>query len=989
GAGVGVTGSGTGTLRLQGTLSNLNAFVAATNVSFITATNAATNVLLTVTVNDDGNTGVDPGASGDGFSEQASTNILLTVTAVNDAPALSVPTSIPCYAGGNCPLTGLSGTDVDDASGAFTLSWSASGGALQAADGGGVTVTGSGTAGLTLSGTLTALNSFIAASNVVFVTPSNLVSDVTVGLVLNDGGQSGLDPGLTGDSSSEQGSASFTLAVAPGVWAVTVPTNGLYQAGDTLEFTVTLSEFVVVDTNGGWPRLVLDIGGTNGFADFVDGSGSNVLTFRHSVQAADHDTNGISVGAAIDLNGGSIVDVSSNSVLTMLRNVPSTAGVLVDGAAPTVVSDSFVMSEDTVLNAPSVLTNDTDLNGDPLTALLVSGATNGVVTLNADGTFTYRPATNFNGVDAFTYQAGDGWLLSTAATVRITVDAVNDAPTLACPLALSCPGPGSCALTGISVSDIDAGVSAARLTIAAAAGTLNAVGGSGVTVTGGGTTSLVLSGLWSDLNLFLAASSVTFTPPPNATNDIPLDVTINDLGNTGADPGASGDANSEAATATLQMAVPPTVVSVTPPTNGVYVAGEALDFAVTVNKVVIVDTNGGFPRLVLDVGGTNRFAHYRDGSGSNVLTFRYMVQTPDRDADGIGVSTNLDFNGGLIVDLASNALPAMLNGVASTAGVLVDGAAPIVGDDAFTMAEDTVLNGSVLANDSDANGDPLSATLVIGPTNGVVSLSTNGTFTYTPATNFHGLDGFTYKVSDGWVYSGVGTVQVSVTNVNDAPLVSIPMADQAGDYTAPFSFTFPAGTFTDVDGDTLTYTATNLPPGIAFEGSTRTFSGSPTNGGTFAISVIASDGQTPALTATNMFHFTVGRLMLTATADNVTRSYSAPNPALTISYAGFVNGDTALALTNPPLATTTATNRSPVGAYPITLNGGSDDRYTFVLSNGTLTVTQALLVATAEDKVKENGAPNPALTIAYTGFAAGDNAGVLDVPPTASTTATT
>ena len=86
--------------------------------------------------------------------------------------------------------------------------------------------------------------------------------------------------------------------------------------------------------------------------------------------------------------------------------------------------------EDTPLTvaAPGVLGNDTDVDGDALTAVLVSGPANGTLTLNADGSFTYTPDANFNGTDSFTYKASDGTADSNVATVTITVTPVNDAP---------------------------------------------------------------------------------------------------------------------------------------------------------------------------------------------------------------------------------------------------------------------------------------------------------------------------------------------------------------------------------------------------------------------------------------------------------------------------------------------------------------------------------------------------------------------------------
>ena len=99
---------------------------------------------------------------------------------------------------------------------------------------------------------------------------------------------------------------------------------------------------------------------------------------------------------------------------------------------PVAVDDSYTTAQDTPLSVPAagVLANDSDTDGDPLTAVLVPNGTAGSVTLNADGSFTYTPAPGFTGDDHFTYQASDGTALSNLATVNITVTATggNTAP---------------------------------------------------------------------------------------------------------------------------------------------------------------------------------------------------------------------------------------------------------------------------------------------------------------------------------------------------------------------------------------------------------------------------------------------------------------------------------------------------------------------------------------------------------------------------------
>lgn len=100
---------------------------------------------------------------------------------------------------------------------------------------------------------------------------------------------------------------------------------------------------------------------------------------------------------------------------------------------PKASGDAHTTAENAPLTipAPGVLGNDTDANGDPLTARLVSPPAHGTVTLNANGSFTYAPTEYYSGPDRFTYVANDGTADSNVATVSITVTPVNQAPAAA------------------------------------------------------------------------------------------------------------------------------------------------------------------------------------------------------------------------------------------------------------------------------------------------------------------------------------------------------------------------------------------------------------------------------------------------------------------------------------------------------------------------------------------------------------------------------
>lgn len=89
-------------------------------------------------------------------------------------------------------------------------------------------------------------------------------------------------------------------------------------------------------------------------------------------------------------------------------------------------------------------------------------------------------------------------------------------------------------------------------------------------------------------------------------------------------------------------------------------------------------------------------------------------------------------------------------------------APPVANNDSVYDTENTAVTGNVLANDTAASGQTLTATLVTGPKNGTVTLAANGTFVYTPATGFTGSDSFTYVATAGTQKSAVATVTVGV-----------------------------------------------------------------------------------------------------------------------------------------------------------------------------------------------------------------------------------
>ncbi|RYC14845.1 LamG-like jellyroll fold domain-containing protein [Nocardioides zhouii] len=145
-------------------------------------------------------------------------------------------------------------------------------------------------------------------------------------------------------------------------------------------------------------------------------------------------------------------------------------------------------------------------------------------------------------------------------------------------------------------------------------------------------------------------------------------------------------------------------------------------------------------------------------------------------------------------------------------------AAPVGASDAYGTAEDEPLvvpAPGVLANDTDADGDALTATGVTQPAHGTVTLAANGGFTYTPAAGFFGTDTFTYQASDGTASSAATTVTLTVEEgqqpVNTAPVAG----DDAYDAVGGEPLVIPApgvlANDTDADGNVLTTAAVVQP----------------------------------------------------------------------------------------------------------------------------------------------------------------------------------
>jgi len=204
---------------------------------------------------------------------------------------------------------------------------------------------------------------------------------------------------------------------------------------------------------------------------------------------------------------------------------------------------------------------------------------------------------------------------------------------------------------------------------------------------------------------------------------------------------------------------------------------------------------------------------------------------------------------------------------------------------------------------------------------------------------------------------------------------------------APATYGDPAITLTATADSGLPVTFESTDPNVAtVSGNLLTIVGAGT------VNIIASQSgdvnYNPAEEVVRVL--TVNKASLAALADNKSKTYGDPNPVFTITYTGFKGTDNASVIDTPPTLATEVTQFSPVDSYAISfMTGGTDNNYTITpLTDGLLTIVKATLTATADNKTKIYGDPNPPLTITYTGLKGSDNASVIDTPPTLATEVT-
>ncbi|MEJ7694461.1 Ig-like domain-containing protein [Daejeonella sp.] len=515
---------------------------------------------------------------------------------------------------------------------------------------------------------------------------------------------------------------------------------------------------------------------------------------------------------------------------------------------PVAVNDAATTTEDTPITF-SVVSNDFDANGNYTLNLAsidlntsVAGEqktfanTDGTYTVDNVGLVTFTPSVNFNGTaTAISYTIkddGSGGVVAVAesdpATISLTVTAVNDAPVATLPPTISVTEDTPKALTGISFADVDAGGAAVlvTLTLPANAGTLSATTGGSVTV-GGTSTTLTLSGSLANINAFIAANGITYTPVPDSNIDITLTVFINDQGNSGA-----GGAKTDTKTLILDLQPvndAPVLANISKTGNeDIIMSFSAADFSA---KFTDVDGNSITKIKVVTLPAPSAGVLKKGdalisvGEEINFADLSTITFTPVLNSNG-----NASFKWNAFDGTVYAALDADVN---ITITAVND--PPIVSNVDKTVAEEVTLTfaaSDFTSKYSDVENNPLvNITIVSLPANGtlrkggnplaagaVVLLSELASLTFAPATNFNGNTSFLWKASDGNSDAiSSAAVNIVVTPVDDAPLA----VDDAASTESGTAVTFSVvANDTDPDGPgTIDITTVDIDPAAGTQNS--------------------------------------------------------------------------------------------------------------------------------------------------------------------------
>lgn len=437
----------------------------------------------------------------------------------------------------------------------------------------------------------------------------------------------------------------------------------------------------------------------------------------NTVTVNDFDPN---LGPSLRIVSINLTQVAANdTVITITINSPANNGdsfmaggavdvkISCDNSAPVAINDILNTVVD-IAAGGNVLTNDFDPDGNPLTVNTtpVSGPSNGTLTLNADGSYSYTPASGFTGTDSFSYEVCDNGNPALCDTGIVTVEVRqntlgNDAP-FANDDAFTTYVDGSIN-SNLLANDGDPDGDDLIINTTPVSGPSNGT--------------LVIN---SD-------GTFTYTPAPGFEGEDSFVYEVCDDGTPSI---------CDQATVTIRVIKDPNGNQNDPPV--------AVDDALVLFEDFSADGNVSLNDY--DSNGNNLSYNTSPLAGpfhGTVILNSDGTFTYEPDAGYVGPDN-------FIYEVCDDGTPALCSKATVHLTVMPFNVAPLAVDDINNAFVDQATSGNVLTNDIDADGDILTVNTVpvSGPSNGSLTLNADGTYTYTPNAGFIGTDVFTYEVCD-------------------------------------------------------------------------------------------------------------------------------------------------------------------------------------------------------------------------------------------------
>jgi hypothetical protein len=546
--------------------------------------------------------------------------------------------------------------------------------------------------------------------------------------------------------------------------------------------------------------------------------------------------------------------------------------------APVATAQSVSTAEDT---APPITLTSTDANSDPLTYAIITQPAHGTLSGTAPNV-TYTPAANYNGPDSFTFKANDGTIDSAAATVTLTVTALNDAP-VATAQSVSTAEDTATTIT-LSGTDIEGSALSYVIATPPMYGILS---GTPPNVTYTPTANYNETDSFTfkanDGLIESAAATVVITvtavndPPVASAQSVstaedsatPITLQATDMdgdnltytavtspahGTLGGTPPAviytpaanyygadsftfmANDGSSDSAAATVTITVTPVN---DPPVanNGTFNLNEGSDYGTLVGTVSASDPDAGDTRTyAITAGNTGGALAINNGTGQ------------------ITVAGTLDHETIPFYDLTVTVTDS--GQLTDTADIIITvddvNEPPVATAQSVSMAPNTTK--AITLHATDPENDPLTYAMVTQPAHGTLG-GTAPNMTYTPTAAYTGPDSFTFIANDGIFDSPPATVTITITaGVNDAPVAT---AQSVGTtQNTAKAITLQA---TDADGNLLTYAVVISPAHGTLSGTAPNLTYTPAAGYTGADSFTfrANDGTVDSAPATVTITVTV------------------------------------------------------------------------------------------------------------------------------------